>query len=139
MGRWRRGWGDGEGGNGEGEVEEWGGEGKVGKVDEEVGWGGGDRRGAIGRRLGWDKWEGEMERGNLKGEMERRATGRGRREGGKGEEEKKGQKERAFTDGYNGMPGWICAIGLSCKQIGLGRQWLWRSLIATSTCNAEVE
>ena len=28
----RRGWGDGERGNGEGEVEEWGEEGKVGKV-----------------------------------------------------------------------------------------------------------
>ena len=37
-----------------------------------------------------------MESGNLKGEMERRATGRGRQEGGKGEGEKKGQEEGAF-------------------------------------------
>ena len=79
-------------------------------------WGGGNRKGetvkgqmgggeegargeeetGMGRRLGWDKGEGEMERGNLKVEMERRATGRGRREGGKGEGEKKGQEEGAF-------------------------------------------
>ena len=41
MGRGRRGWGDRERGNGEGEreVEEWGGEGKVGKVLKKE-WGG---------------------------------------------------------------------------------------------------
>ena len=101
-----------------------------------MGWYGGDRREAIDRRLGWDKGEGEMERGNLKGEMERGTTGRGRREGGKGRGRRRGKKRGHFTNGYNGMPGWICAIGLSCKQIRLGRQRLWRSLIATSTCNA---
>ena len=81
----------------------------------------------MGRRLGWGNGEGEMERGNLKGEMGRGAKGRGRR---------RGKRRGHFTDGYNGMLGWICAIGLSCKQIGLGQQRLWRSLIATSTCNA---
>ena len=37
-----------------------------------------------------------MESGHLKGEMERRAMGSGRQEGGKGEGEKKGQEEGAF-------------------------------------------
>ena len=141
MGRGRRGWGDRERGNGEGEVEEWGEEGKVGKVHKKE-WGGVGETGggAVGRRLGWDRGEGEMERGNLKGEMERRATRRGRREGGaKGRGRRTCKRRGHFTDGCNGIPGWICAIGLSCKQIGLGRQQLWRSLIATTTCNAEVE
>ena len=82
-------WGGGDGGVGRGGE---GGEGGQGGV----GCSGGDSRGTIGRRLGWDKGEGEMERGNLKGEMERGATGRGRWEGGKGEWEKKGQEEGAF-------------------------------------------
>ena len=60
----------------------------------------------MGRRLGWDKGEGEMERGNLKVEMERRATGRGRREGGKGEGEKKGQAEGEFY-GWMQWNAWV--------------------------------
>ena len=73
---------------------------------------------------------GDGEEGNGKGETGGGQKGRGRR---------RGKRRGHFSDGCNGMLGWICAIGLSCKQIGLGRQRLWRSLIATSTCNAEVE
>ena len=48
----------------------------------------------MGRRLGGGNGEGKMERGNLKGEMGRGATGRGKWD--KGEGEKKGQEEEAF-------------------------------------------
>ena len=75
-------------------------------------------------------WRGRWRGGQWEGGDRRGAKGRGRR---------RGKRRGHFTDGYNGMPGWICAMGLSCKQIGLGRQRLWRSLIATSTCNAKVE
>ena len=57
------------------------------------------------------------------------AKGRGRR---------RGKRRKHYTDGYDLMSGWT--IGLSCKQIEcLGQLRLWRSLIATSTCNAWVE
>ena len=49
-----------------------------------VGRGGGDRIGTMERRLGGGNGEGKMRGGNLKGEMGREATGRGRQEGGKG-------------------------------------------------------
>ena len=76
-----------------------------------------------------------MERGQFEGGDGEGATGRGRCE-----EEKKEQEEGHFTDGYDGMPGWTKAIGLSWKQIECQvRQRLLRSLIATSTCIAWVK
>ena len=105
-----------------------------------MGWGGGDRRGAIGRRLGWDKARGGGDgEGQLEGEDGDGGNRKGRREGAKRRGRRRGKRRGHFTDGYNGMPGWICATGLSCKQIGLGRRRLYRSLTATSTCNALVE
>ena len=105
---------------------------------EGVGWGGGDRIGTMGRRLGGGNGEGEMEREQLEGGDGEGATGRGRREGGKGEGEKKGQEEEAFyrwirfnVIGYR--------IELQANSICLGRQRLWCSPLATSTCNAWVE
>ena len=74
-------------------------EGEAGRVDKKE-WGG--ERETGGGQWGED-WEGGWRGGNLKGEMGTGATGRGRREGGKGEGEKKGQEEWAFTDGYDGM------------------------------------
>ena len=97
-----------EGGNGE--VESWQGpgvgeEGEAGRVDKKE-WGGEGETG--GEQWGGD-WEGGWRGGNLKGEMGRGATGR---------EDRRGAKGRGhFTDGYDGMPGWTYAIGLSCKQI----------------------
>ena len=55
------------------------------------------------------------------GGEEQREGGRwGWGEGGKGEGEngkEKGKMRGDFTDGYDGMPGWTKAIGLSCMQI----------------------
>ena len=54
--------------------------------------------------------------GAREGEQEGGWVGRGDREGGNGEGEKKGQEEGGdFTYGYDGMPGWTEAN--SCKQI----------------------
>ena len=91
-------WGDGEGGNGEGEGkvekgQEWGGEGESG-----LGQWRGDWEGAMGR----GRWIGS----NLKEEMGRGATGRGRHEGGKGDGEKKGNRRKHYADGYDLMSGW---------------------------------
>ena len=104
-----------EGGNGEGEVESWQGpgvgeEGEAGRVDKKE-WGG---EGGNGEETGRGGWRG----GNLKGEMGRGATGRGRWEwGAKMIGRRRGKRRGHFTDGYDGMPGWTYSIGLSCKQI----------------------
>ena len=61
--------------------------------------------GGRGRRGGLD-WEEEMGKGAMaKGDREG-LTGRGIRERGKGEGEKKGKRRGDFTDGYDEMPGW---------------------------------
>ena len=73
-------------------------------------------------------WEGQLRGEDGEGGDVRVAKGRGRR---------RGKRRRHFTDGYDLMSS---AIGLSCKQIVcLGRQRLWCSPLATSTCNAWVE
>ena len=98
MGRGQWGGGDWDGEMGETEMLRWGVGGKGGEElararsvkergrqeggQEGVGWGGGDRIGTIGRRLGGEDGEG--------------SKGRGRREGGKGNGEKKGKEEEAF-------------------------------------------
>ena len=143
-GRRRLGWGDGrdwdgEGGNGEGEVESWQGPGvgEEGEAGSQGGWirrsgvGRGRQEGGNGEKTGRGDGEGATWRGRWGGGQREEGDGRG----GKGEGEKKGQEEGAF---YRWI--WWNAIGLSCKQIEcLGWQRLWRSLIATSTCNAWVE
>ena len=75
-------------------------EGEAGRVDKKE-WGG---EGETGGGQWGEDWEGGMEGGNLKGEMGRGATGRGRREeGGKGRGRRRGKGRGHFTDGYEHM------------------------------------
>ena len=76
-------------------------EGEAGRVDRKEGAGRGDGNGK--REI----WREVMGRGRFEGGDEEGATGRGRRGWDKGRGRRRGKRRGDFTDGYDGMPGWI--------------------------------
>ena len=92
------------------------------------------RLGGSKGRLGEDNREGGNGGGNGEGDW-----GVGNREAETGRW-RRGKRREDFTDGYDGMPGWVIGLINGSNQIeSLGRQGLLQSLIATSTWNAWVE